>query len=389
MDYKVSIFEASDPKLKRLRADKSLRVLDLFEHCLDELFDVQHPWLKSGDPVYEPSKAQYLLDWKQRAPLEKQGVWVYYPWNNTLIHLPSRETFQLLRTCRNRNLVTREEQTILMTKRIGVAGMSVGSNILNVLAMSGVGGGYKIADFDTISVPNLNRLMAPLWAVDMHKGLYFAQRTLELDPFLEVELYDKGLLEENMADFFLAPKLDLFIEEVDNAVVKLKSRLFAREHGIPLIMATDNGDGIFVDVERYDLEPDLIPFHGRASQKLIDSIRENMSFAERLALVSDIAGLSEATPRMQDSIQEVGTFLNTWPQLGTAAVTAGTATTFVAKRILLGQEMPTGRYYLAQEDAFVPGHSTQREIDRRASHTAKTMTGFRGFQKYLQDLGDL
>ncbi len=389
MDYQVTIFQKPSTELSKLRANKDVRKVDLFLHSLDELFEVEHPWLKSGDPVYEPTKQHYLADWKDRGPLDEQGVWAYYPWNNTLIHLPDKATFWRLRTCRNRNLVFEKEQEILLTKRIGVAGMSVGSNILSMLAMSGVGMGYKIADFDTISIPNLNRLSAPLWAVDMHKGLYFAQRTLELDPFLEVELFDQGLTDKTMQRFFLEPKLDLFIEEVDNAVVKLQSRLFAREHRIPLIMATDNGDGIFVDVERYDLEPDLMPFHGRASQKLLDSIRENMSFAERMALISDIAGLNEAAPRMQDSIQEVGTFLNTWPQLGIAAVTAGTATTFVAKRILLGKHMPTGRYYLAQEDAFVPDYTSQREVERRANHTTKTMRGFRQFQQYLKDLGDL
>lgn len=389
MDCAVTLFTSTDAALKKISADPTVTKIDLFEHCLEELFEVEHPWLKSGDPIYAETYRRYHQDWEKRGALHEQGIWAYYPWSKTLVHLPEKSVFRKLRTCRNRNLVTEAEQEQLLQKNIGIAGMSVGSNILNVMAMSGVGGTYRIADFDEISVPNLNRLMAPLTAVTMHKGVYYGRRTLELDPFTDVKVFEEGLREQDFEEFFLEPKLDLFVEEVDTPTIKLSSRIFARKHGIPVIMAADNGDGVFVDVERFDLEPDLMPFHGRASQKLLDTIREGMTFSERLVMIAEIAGLSEATPRMQDSIQEVGTFLNTWPQLGTAAVTAGTAMTFVAKRILLGLPMPTGRYYVAQEDAFIANHNSPSQVEARNSHTKTTMTAFNNFQRFLEDVGKL
>src|SRR5690606_11316578 len=112
-------------------------------------------------------------------------------------------------------------------------------------------------------------------------------------------------------------------EEMDNPKIKIDIRKKARELKIPVVMAADNGDGALIDVERYDLEPDLALFNGRLQKIDLDSVGQEMSFPEKLTLIAEMAGLREATPRMQDSIMQVGRELNTWPQLGTAAVVAG------------------------------------------------------------------
>src|SRR3989344_7662382 len=230
--YKLIFFEGrDDQKLKALeKSGEILDEIDIFEDCLNELFEIEHSWLKPSNGSFLPAKEAYLRGWKKKGPFKDQGVWVYYPWLKLLMHFPDEETYVRLRTSRNRNLVTEDEQAILNTKTIGIAGMSVGSNILNTMVLTGLGRHFKIADFDTISVPNLNRIMAPASAVGMNKAVYFARRALEVDPFLKIEAFPKGLRKQDFQSFFLDKKIDVFVEEMDSPYMKIETRKFARKH---------------------------------------------------------------------------------------------------------------------------------------------------------------
>jgi len=68
--------------------------------------------------------------------------------------------FSTLRLDRNHNKVTREEQARLRTLRIGVVGVSAGHSIAHILAMEGLVGELRLADFDTVALSNLNRIPA-------------------------------------------------------------------------------------------------------------------------------------------------------------------------------------------------------------------------------------
>ena len=253
---------AEDGELKKiLESGEVIFQNDIVSHCLEELFDITHPQLKPDNSAYAKTKASFLKSWSNKKKKEDIGVWVYYSWSKSLIHFPPEDMYIALRTSRNRNLITPEEQKIFQNKCVGIAGMSVGSNILNTLVLIGGPRHLKIADLDSISVPNLNRLMAPVSAVGVNKGVYFARRCLEVDPFLKIDVYSKGLGVGNFKSFFEEPKLDLFIEEMDNPYLKIESRKVARNLGIPVIMAADNGDGALIDVERFDLEPDRPLLH--------------------------------------------------------------------------------------------------------------------------------
>ncbi len=375
---------------KLLSSEKVVTKTDLFSHCLDELFEIEYPWLKPGDSVFAHTRERFLLNWKTMGPLEEQGNWVYYPWSQQLIHYPPENIYKRLRTARNRNLITEEEQEIIRDKCIGIAGMSVGSNILNTLVLSGGVRHLKIADMDTISVPNLNRIMAPASAVGLNKAVYFARKSFEVDPYLEIDVFDKGLSVDLLDTYFKEPKLDLFIEEMDQPYLKIESRKLAKKLRVPVIMAADNGDGALIDVERFDLEPDRPLFHGRFEGILdLDKVTEKLTFSERLTIIANMVHLEEATPRAQNSLEEVGTVLNTWPQLGTAAVTCGVALTFIARRILLGLPMPSGRYHLTLEETLVPGYLSKEQKRVRRQHTKRTMTNFNSFQKYIEDVSKI
>lgn len=84
--------------------------------------------------------------------MEEHGVWVYFPWNKTLVHLLDQEEFLFVRTNRNRDKITEQEQQILAKKKIGIIGLSVGQSVALTLAMERSVGELRLADFDCLEL---------------------------------------------------------------------------------------------------------------------------------------------------------------------------------------------------------------------------------------------
>ena len=131
------------------------------------------------------------------------GTWAWYPWSGRLVHVLPREEFRLVRTDRNRGKIDRPEQRRLLDKRIGVIGLSVGNSAALTLAQEGVAGAFKLADFDTLSVSNLNRLRAGLHQIGVNKAVLAARQMFEIDPYLDIEIFPAGLTEDTVKEFFL------------------------------------------------------------------------------------------------------------------------------------------------------------------------------------------
>ena len=73
------------------------------------------------------------------------------------------------RTNRNRYKITAKEQETLASKRVGVLGLSVGQAITLTIALDRAAGELRLADFDCIDLPNLNRLRAGPHCIDVPK----------------------------------------------------------------------------------------------------------------------------------------------------------------------------------------------------------------------------
>ena len=145
--------------------------------------------------------------------------------------------------------------------------------------------------------------------------------------------------------------LDLIVEEMDNPFFKVRVRELARPKGIPVIMAADNGDGVNVDVERYDLDSqtpllhDIIP-------NIKSDIFKNTNPKELVGIIAKMAGAKYASERMLESVSEVGKSLYSWPQLGTAATMCGSVLSNLGRRIILGENIETGRYIINEKEMF-------------------------------------
>ncbi|WP_376778583.1 Rv1355c family protein [Phytoactinopolyspora halotolerans] len=277
-----------------------------------------------------PPPAQEFLDEPTR--------WYHYPWRRSVVHVLGPRSFQMLRSDRNRNKITTVEQQRLRRLTVGVVGLSVGHAIAHTLALEGICGQLRLADFDEIELSNLNRIPGTVFDLGVNKAVVAARRIAELDPYLDVTIEPQGLALESIDDFMSG--MDIIIEECDSLDVKLAVRSAARRHGIPLIMETS--DRGLLDVERYDLEPDRLLFHGLLGDSKPEELM-GLSTHDKVPHVLRTLEPDELSPIMAASMTEVDETITTWPQLG-GDISLGAASVATAVRAIgLGKPLPSGR----------------------------------------------
>ncbi|MFI8292202.1 ThiF family adenylyltransferase [Streptomyces sp. NPDC085614] len=342
-----------------LLASTDLReVHDRLDSQLEELVGCQAP----GESFTPAGLAAAVERARNGASPDRYGTWVWYPWSGRLVRVLPEEAFRLVRTDRNRDKITREEQRQLLGRRIGVIGLSVGNSAALTCAMEGVGGSFRLADFDRLSLSNLNRLRGGVHELGLEKSVMCARRMYELDPYLDIEIHRQGVDEENIDAFFGSGAgeegrsgganggLDLLIEECDTPWVKVAAREHARRHRLPVLM--DANDRGLLDVERFDLEPERPLFHGRTGTVTADDVR-GLDRDGVVRLLLRIVDERRLSPAMTDAVQRIGSTLSSWPQLASGVMLGGALVTDAARRILLGRPVLSGRYYV-DLDALIP-----------------------------------
>jgi nitroreductase len=304
--------------LRVLREDQSLQVIDRFQEQRAQLSDIK------------PPASRALFDEGQR--------WVYYPWRRAVVRLLGPRAFTALRLDRNHNKVTREEQARLRTLSIGVVGVSAGHSIAHMLAMEGLAGELRLADFDTIELTNLNRIPGSVLDLGVNKAVAAARRIAEIDPYLPVVVEPNGINHENVGRFL--DGLDLVIEECDSLDIKFLVREAARDRGIPVIMETS--DRGVLDVERFDVDPHLPIFHGLLGD--MDSTKlAGLTTAEKSPFVLRLLGASEVSARGAASVFELGQTVTGWPQLASEVSLGAVTAAAAVRRLGLSGDLPSGR----------------------------------------------
>ena len=304
--------------LRVLRREDSLQILDQFEEQRAQL-----------DALVNLTPAEVVGDGQR---------WVYYPWRRAVVRLLGPRSFDQLRLNRNRNKLTKKEQARLRALRVGVIGSSAGHSIAHVLAMEGIVGELRLADFDDIELTNLNRIPAGVMDLGVNKAVVLARRIGEIDPYLPVTIFNEGITTENLARFI--DGLDLVIEECDSLDVKFLVREAARARAIPVIMETS--DRGVLDVERFDLEPNRALFHGLLDDMSYEKL-SGLTTEQKGPFVLQLLGANELSARSAASALELGHTVSGWPQLA-SEVTLGAATVAAAvRRFGLGGDLASGR----------------------------------------------
>ncbi len=310
--------EQDRARLSDLQGDPGIQVMDRRQEWAEQIRRIR--------PALTPNE------------VGEEGRWAYYPWRRTLVRVPGPSAFRRLRLDRNRNKITSGEQDRLGLLTIGVVGLSVGHAIAHTLALEGLCGELRLADFDTIELSNLNRIPGTVLDLGINKAVVAARRIAELDPYLPLRIFPAGLDDENMNKFF--DGLDLIVEECDSLDMKVRIRQEARRRGVPVLMETSDR-GLF-DVERFDLDPQGELFHGLLGD--LDPLAlQGLSTRDKAPFVMRILQAPEISARMAASMVEIDHTVSTWPQLG-GDVQLGAATVAAAvRRFGRGGSLPSGR----------------------------------------------
>lgn len=329
-----------------------VKFIDAFEKSLEELFIIRNPHMKKGFGVVPKGFNEAHETFFKKDVSVLKSVLVYYPWLKKTFHIPDEPVYFELRTARNKYIINKEEQNAYRNMFVGVAGMSVGSNIALMFARTGGAQRMRLADFDIIEISNLNRIPASLSAYGEPKVLCFARHIYEIDPWAKLELYNNGINIENLEDFIGG--LDVFVDEMDSLDLKVRARFVAKKLRVPVLMATDNGNDVILDIERYDIDPSLPIFNGRISLKEED-LKQLQTPQDWMRIASQIADPTTHSPKMLDSI--VGVISKTLagvPQLGSTASIAGAAVSLATRHIAVKLPMPSGRYLISLDEKLIP-----------------------------------
>ncbi len=281
-------------------------------------------------------------------PPSEYGTWVFYPWSRRLVHVLPEPEYRELRHCRNLYKINRREQVTLGQKTIGVVGLSVGQASAITLAQEGVGRRFRLADFDTLSLSNMNRLRAPVAALGLRKVVIAAREMFEIDPYLSIDIWPQGLDEDNVGTFLDAGperggKLDLLVEECDDLFIKLCVREHAKALRIPVVM--DTNERGMLDVERFDLEPERPVLHGLVAEVQARDVK-GLPTREKVPFVMRILGQDSYSPRFVPSLMEIDETISSWPQLASGVALGAALVTDAARRILLDDFRASGRYFV-------------------------------------------
>ena len=370
---------ASEEKLiDLLKHERIVAIIDNYDEQYAELSVSRQPGLYQSS--YE-DKVRILEEELQNhhatSHAWQKGAWVYYPWNGNLVHVIARELFLELRSTRNRNLITAEEQHTLEEFNVGCVGMSVGSNAALVLGISGYSQQMKIADGAVISGSNLNRVLANVSDVGLSKSLIIARKLYEMNPYMTIERFGNDITADNIVDFFEQPwPIHVVVDEIDNLMVKLQLRIEARKRHLPVVMVTDLGDDVMLDVERFDLDPNLPLFHG-----LVEGIEElltkEVDNREVLKYAVAIIGPKNASIRLHESLMQIGRGLATQPQLGATAIMAGSVASYAVRKIALGEELKSGRTIISLDAQLLESHDTDeyRRLHKESTETVERALG--------------
>lgn len=352
-------------QIRILKSRSGVTVIDELDSQWEELYKIRHPeTIRKG--AEESDVEKFIALQYGGKGRDMYGVWVWYPWNKLLIHFLPEKLHTELRTSRNRNLITVSEQRRYYNAHVGVAGLSVGNAVVSNILHTGGAKFIRIADGDRISGSNTNRIRTGFDAVGLLKTTVAVREIQMVNPYAVLQVFDAGLTENNIERFLTHPvPLDVVVDEMDNLYLKIRLRLLARAHKIPVVMAADNGDGVVVDIERYDLDAKRPLMHGDVPERELLAIRADTPRHIAARIISAWVKPENIAERMMTSLLELGKTLYTWPQLGNAASMAGSLMSYAVRQIVLDKPITQGKIVVSPDSMFIPQDRLSRIQTRR------------------------
>ncbi len=320
-----------------MAAGEVVHVHDTIDAQLADLIKSRNPSSNFSDAEIAERVSTHLGG----ASVSDYGRWLFFPWSKRIVHLLPPAEFAEVRSDRNRNKITKAEQAKLGRLKLALAGLSVGNAIANTLALEGVFGELRMADFDTLDLSNMNRIRCAVHDIGTNKAIIGARQIFEQNPYANLVLFTDGVTAENMGEFL--DGADLCLDECDSMYIKLKLREEARARKIPVVMETS--DRGMLDIERFDLEPNRPILHGLLGGLSADDVLK-MPPPARLGIILRIVGTTTMSSRAAASLLEFGRTLRGLSQLGSDVTLGGATTTAVVRRFGLGLPLASGRIFV-------------------------------------------
>lgn len=335
----------TESDLKRLKKQNKIwEINDVYNSQLKELFEIRNP-----DKLFSKDFLRKQKDFvTSKTKSINFGNWIYFPWNGYLVHALTEEDYFTLRTNRNKLLIKEDEQRKLYESCIGFLGLSIGAHFASGLAYSGIAKNMKLAEFDVLSTSNLNRLRGELKDIDVPKIDLISQEIYGLNPYADLTIFDKGLKEKTLSSFFIkGKKLDLIFEAIDDFEMKIRIRMEAKKYKVPVIMLTNLGDNLLIDVERYDRDPKQKIFNGLIGDTPEEILTTKLTEEKKVKYAINIVGREHLSGRILETLQNINKTLVGRPQLYSTVSVGGGIASFLARKLILEDSLKSGRYFVS------------------------------------------
>lgn len=272
-------------------------------------------------------------------------------------------------------LVSEQEQDIIKQKKIAIVGMGgVGANHLICLVRLGFSR-FNICDFDHYDWSNINRQYgANTKTIGKSKVETMAEMAREINPEVEIEIFDKPISKINVKQFL--DGVDLFVDGVDAFEVSVRRLLFMEAYSQRIFGVTAGPIGFSSAFIVFD--PSGVSFD---QYFRIDDEMDDISKFTRF-----LVGLTpKATHRSYMDLSKVDLKKKTGPSVSSACFLSSAIIGTNAIKILLkrGDLKPAPFYhqfdpylntYICKRLWFSNGHFLQRYK-------------IRYFEKFLRNLG--
>jgi len=145
---------------------------------------------------------------------------------------------------RNIGWVTEQEQQILRSKRVAIAGAGgVGGVHLLTLARLGIGK-FNISDFDDFEVHNFNRQSGAFMSTLGEQKVDVMERMAkDINPEMHINSFPEGIFAHNVDKFL--DNVDLYVDALDFFALEARKTVFKKcfDKNIPVVTAAPLGMG--------------------------------------------------------------------------------------------------------------------------------------------------
>jgi len=290
-----------------------------------------------------------------------QSAWFYYPRNKHVVRFAPAFWHRIALVVRNSTLLRDREMKIawgeiraaLENAVVAVAGCSVGNSAAHAIAGDLRPLHLKIADWKNYNINNANRVRLTYADFGVNKAVVTAEQIHAVDPFMKISVFSEGVHPGNVEDFIdgsaarQEQKASAIIEETDDPDAKIFMREQARRHRVPVVMVTDIGSAIQLDVRRFDVSDSLpLAAAGLSDEELFakrDEWKKDLASRDKFydfawALIGRNYEKAAEFRRIIDKA-DPPLFAGV-PQLGSTAMAAGGIAAEAVARLLLGFRLP-------------------------------------------------